>query len=31
VEVVALAGHYSSVGLIVGAFQVPPPAGSRTF
>src|SRR5258705_10248447 len=31
IEIVALAGHYSTVGLLVGAFQVAPPAGSRTF
>lgn len=31
IEIVVLAGHYSSVGLIVGAFQVPAPSGVRTF
>ncbi len=31
IETVALAGHYSLVGLLVSAFEVPPPDNSRTF
>jgi 4-carboxymuconolactone decarboxylase len=31
IEAVALAGHYTTVGLLVSAFAVPPPDESRTF
>jgi len=31
IETVVLTGHYSSVGLLVSAFAVPPPEGSATF
>ena len=31
VEVVALTGHYNTVGFILGAFDVPPPDDSPTF
>ena len=31
VEAVALAGHYSLIGLVVNGFDVAPPEGSPTF
>lgn len=31
VELVALAGHYSLIGLVLGGFDVPPPDDARTF
>ena len=31
VEVIALVGHYSTIGFIANAFELPAPAGSQTF
>jgi 4-carboxymuconolactone decarboxylase len=31
VEVVALVGHYSTIGFVANAFELPAPAGSQTF
>ena len=31
VEVIALVGHYSTIGFVANTFQIPAPEGSRTF
>jgi hypothetical protein len=31
IEAIALVGHYSMIGLVANTFQIPAPAGSRTF
>jgi len=31
VEVIALVGHYSTIGFVANAFELPAPAGSQTF
>ena len=31
VEVIALIGHYSTIGFVANTFEIPAPAGSRTF
>ena len=31
VEVIALVGHYSTIGFVANAFEIPPPEGSQTF
>ena len=31
IEVIALVGHYSTIGFVANTFQIPAPAGSQTF
>jgi hypothetical protein len=31
VEVIALVGHYSTIGFVANSFQIPAPEGSQTF